>query len=51
MAVWKAQGFWTLIGLAVFYAVTQGGSFGFSKIIDACAAAIKKYTGTPEKKE
>jgi hypothetical protein len=45
LSVWKGQGFWAIIGLAAFYAVTQGGSFGFSQITEACAALIKKMTG------
>ena len=49
LAVWKAQGFWAIIGLAAFYAVTQGGSFGFSQIIEACAALIGRVRGNSDK--
>lgn len=34
-AIDKSAGFATILTLAVFYAVTQGGSFGFVKVIEA----------------
>ena len=49
LAVWKGQGFWTIIGLAVLYAVTQGGSFGFSQIIESCSQLLARLKGTSGK--
>ena len=33
-------GFWNFVGLAVFYAISQGGSDGFIRISKACAKLI-----------
>ena len=33
-------GFWTIIALAIFYAVTQGGNSGFLKIVSALSRAL-----------
>ena len=32
--------FWNLLGLGVFYAITQGGVLGFNKLIDGMSALI-----------
>lgn len=37
-AVKAGAGFWTIIGLGLVFAITQGGTLGFTKIIDAIAA-------------
>lgn len=34
VAVWKNQGFWTILALGVVYAITQGGSQGFRSLIE-----------------
>jgi hypothetical protein len=36
-------GFWTIIALGIFYAITQGGLAGFSKIADAVGRLIEKF--------
>lgn len=35
--------FWTIVGLAIFYAVTQGGSRGFGSIISAISTAVSEF--------
>jgi len=35
MAVWMKSGAGTIIALGVIYAITQGGSVGFSKLVDS----------------
>lgn len=35
IAVWNGQGFWTIIALGLVYAITQGGTNGFRKLIDS----------------
>ena len=34
IAVWNEQGFWTIIALGLVYAITQGGSRGFNRLIE-----------------
>lgn len=41
-AVVNSGGFWTIIGLVIFFAVSQGGRGGFMRVIDACAKAISR---------
>jgi len=41
-------GFWNLAGLAVLYAVTQGGADGFKKLIEAIASTISKFKKTED---
>lgn len=41
----EQAGFLTFIGLAIFYAITQGGLKGFLKIIDGVRHAIAKLQG------
>ena len=38
-------GFWNVVGLGVFYAITQGGRKGFIKIIQACGKVISRVKG------
>lgn len=45
IAVVRGAGFWTIIALAVFYAVTQGGPGGFARLIEGCVDAIKRFSG------
>ena len=42
LAVFKGTGFWVIVGLALFYAVTQGGSVGFSRLIDAVSHLVSR---------
>ncbi|MFV1529210.1 MULTISPECIES: hypothetical protein [unclassified Phaeobacter] len=42
IAVWNGQGFWTIIALGVVYAITQGGTFGFYRVIDSLSQLIGK---------
>lgn len=42
-AVEKDSGFWTIIALGLFYAITQGGSGGFMRIVEAIADAVKRF--------
>lgn len=41
----EQAGIWSFIGLGIFYAITQGGTGGFSKIIKACEKAIVRVKG------
>lgn len=45
VAIFKELGFWSIIGLVVFYAVSQGGYSGFTRIIKACSQAISSIRG------
>ncbi len=47
IAIGKA-GFWTIIALAGFYAVTQGGALGFDRIITGIEGLIKRLRGHKE---
>lgn len=42
LAVWKEQGFGTIVALGLFYAITQGGSVGFSRLIDSATALLSR---------
>lgn len=42
IAVWKEAGFWTIIGLAIFYAISQGGSMGISAVVSAVSEFISR---------
>jgi hypothetical protein len=39
----KQANFWTIIGLALFYAITQGGTRGFLTIIDGVQNIVSKF--------
>lgn len=41
----KQAGFWTFIGLALLYAVSQGGTRGFLSLIDGIKNVIKSSRG------
>lgn len=44
LLAWKGSaGFGSLLGLAILYAVTQGGSSGFAKVIDATSRLIQRF--------
>lgn len=45
MVVKGQVSFFSMLGVAIFYAVTQGGIRGFSRIIQACEKAISKIKG------
>lgn len=45
VAVVKSAGFLTIISLGLVYAITQGGSGGFSRLIDACADMVRRVKG------
>lgn len=45
IAVLKGASFWVIIGLALFYAVTQGGSSGFLRLIDALSDLVSQVRG------
>lgn len=47
IAVWFGAGFWTIFALALFYAITQGGTFGFERIIEAIAELTGKGPSGP----
>lgn len=38
----KQVGFWSILGLSIFYAVSQGGVEGFMRIIKAVASLVQK---------
>jgi len=40
----QQAGFWTFVGMALLYAVTQGGSGGFASLISSVKDAIQRYT-------
>jgi len=39
--------FWNIMGVGLVYAITQGGSFGFNRIIDAIAALVERKNDQP----
>jgi len=44
IAVWKGQGFWNIIALALLYAITQGGTSGFSRLIEGIQQMLQGKT-------
>jgi len=49
VAIFKGAGVGTFIGLAIFYAIAQGGTVGFGKIIDAVTGWIRGHRSAEEK--
>jgi hypothetical protein len=45
VSVWKGQGFWQILALGLFYAITQGGSSGFARIIEAIGDLVRGKNG------
>jgi len=50
-AISKGAGFGTLIALGVLYAISQGGSRGFSRLVEAVSDLVGRFRGeTPKDK-
>ena len=40
LAIMNGADFWQIIAIGIVYAITQGGSFGFSRLVDAVAELL-----------
>lgn len=45
VAVFKELGFWTIIALGLIYAITQGGSAGFMRLIESMSEMLRSKRG------
>lgn len=50
-AIYKEQGFWTIAGIFLFYAVTQGGPAGFTRIIESLRELLPRRDAGDDKKD